>query len=259
MKSLTSEIQKPIRPDSDEWWAEGASVHYSDAYNAAKAELKIVIAEQQKLEKKKLFLRKALANLAELCESHGSAVDRNSEATNILDRSSLAAETKNVLQSLHPEYVTPHSIKEVIEKLGHNLSKYRNPQAAIHTVLKRMAEAGEAIERFGQIDNKQVYCYRPPHALDAADSKAYEALGLAGRVRRIMEKSAGVESLPLEQITRRLADTGFDLKTRVNPRADIKIVLEALIESGEVSDNGEEIYTWEVKPKRRAAKKPRAS
>jgi hypothetical protein len=259
MKPPNAEIQKPVEPepDADEWWARGASIHYSDAHHAAKAELKKVIAELQKLEKRKLFLRKALETLGALCDSGGATVEKSTEAANFLDRFTLAEETRNILQALHPNWATPHEIKAEMEKLGHKL-KHKNPQAAIQTVLTRMVDAGEAMESWTQedpqigISSKRIYRFRPPHVMDEAEAKAYEDLGLAARLRKILE-TFSPQSFSVEHITRKLADTGFDLKGLVSPRVEIERALEGLALSGEITDYDGN-YGWS-KPKRRAAKK----
>jgi hypothetical protein len=55
------------------------------------------------------------------------------------------------------EWLHPGGIKKELEALGRDLSKYSNPQATIHMVLKRMAESGEVLEKTS--DGKKVYSY----------------------------------------------------------------------------------------------------
>lgn len=132
---------------------------YREAYETAKRDLTKLITEQQELEKKKLSLRKLLQDLASLCESQGDVVEESPEAASLLLRFSLAEETRNVLCSAYPESIAPRQIKTEVAKLGHDLSKYRNPQSAIQTVLARMVASGEADQVQGR--GKASYRYRP--------------------------------------------------------------------------------------------------
>src|SRR5207253_1164914 len=97
------EVEEALIQDVEQFGEQSRSREaYRDAYYAANRDLAKLLAEQQMLEKKKLVLRKTLETLAALCESVGATVDRSVEAATLLDRFSLAAETKNVVRSLHP-------------------------------------------------------------------------------------------------------------------------------------------------------------
>ena len=52
-------------------------------------------------------------------------------------------------------------VKSHLEKLGHDLTQYKNPQATIHMVLKRMAESSDVQEETTPDDGKKMY-RKPP-------------------------------------------------------------------------------------------------
>jgi len=133
-----------------------SSSDYKSAYESAKKELADLIAAQDKMAKRVLVLRESLKMLGTLCESEDIAVEPSAEADYLLAHATLSQDIRGVLQSEFPESQRPHEIKAKLERLGHDLSKYRNPQAAIHMVLKRMVESGEAREE-QSTDGKQVY------------------------------------------------------------------------------------------------------
>jgi hypothetical protein len=134
-----------------------ASDDYRKAYETARQELAELIASEEKLQKKKLSLRKTIETLQALCQSEGIAIEPSQEAAQLLEGTSLADEIRTVLKSRYPGWLRPNRVKEELERLGHDLSKYGNPQATIHMVLKRMHESGEAQEQIMPDDGKKAY------------------------------------------------------------------------------------------------------
>jgi hypothetical protein len=132
---------------------------YRKAYESAKRDLAKVIADQEVLEKKKLALRKTIEALAAQCEGDQVAIDPSPDAAYLLAETTLADEIRTILQA--HEWLRPHQIKIELEGLGHDLTKYENPQAAIQMVLKRMVESEEVYEKLDN-DGKKVY-RRPGH------------------------------------------------------------------------------------------------
>ena len=59
---------------------------------------------------------------------------------------SLADDIRAILRTSYPEWLRPHAVKQELQKLGRDLEKYRNPQATIHMVLKRIVQAKDAQE-----------------------------------------------------------------------------------------------------------------
>jgi hypothetical protein len=134
---------------------------YRQMYDKARLELNDLLTQQQRLQKRIVGVRKFLQSLANLCETEGVDVSdsASAEAADLLSNSTLADEVRVILKLAAPDYMRPHQIKDEIKKLGHDLTEYRNPQATIHMVLKRMVKSGEARE--AKADGKKAYCAVP--------------------------------------------------------------------------------------------------
>jgi len=131
---------------------------YKKAYDTAKKELTDLVELQDKLEKRKIVLRESLEMLAGLCASEDVDIEISAEAAYLLAHANLASEIQAILKAEYPGWQRPHQIKAKLERLGHDFTgRYQNPQAVIHMVLKRMAEAGEIQENRLPEDGKQVY------------------------------------------------------------------------------------------------------
>jgi hypothetical protein len=135
----------------------GTSSDYRKAYDTAKQELADLLAKQQEVGTRIIVVRESLQTLAALCESEGIELDPSMEATYLLEHSSLADEIRTILNSVHPGYLRPHTIKGDLERLGHDLTQYQNPQSTIHMILKRMVESGEVQEAIVPNEGKKTY------------------------------------------------------------------------------------------------------
>lgn len=133
------------------------SSDYRKAYEAAQRELNDLLSDQQKLERRIVTVRQSLQTLATLCEEEGIEVKPSSDAEYLLEKSTLADEIRSILIAEYPGWQRPNVVKEKLERLGHDLTKYSNPQATIHMILKRMVEAGEAQETEWPPDKKKIY------------------------------------------------------------------------------------------------------
>ena len=140
---------------------------YRKAYESAKRELADLISKQEEIDKRKVELRKSIEALASLCKTEEIGLEPSAEAAYLLTNSTLAEEVQAILKSQWPLYLRPHQVKAQLEKLGHDLTKYQNPQAAIHMILKRMVETDDAEEHIGD-DEKQMYRF-PPMWLSIAE------------------------------------------------------------------------------------------
>jgi hypothetical protein len=129
---------------------------YREAYAQATRELAELVSTQGKLEKRKIELRKTIESLAGLCEGDEVRIEPSREAAGLLKISTLADEVRAVLASVHPAWMTPHRIKGEVERLGHDLSRYKNPQSAIQMVLKRMVQSEDTREQVME-DGKTAY------------------------------------------------------------------------------------------------------
>jgi len=139
------------------------STEYQKAYDSAKQELADLLAKQQETERRIVLLRQSLQTLAGLCESEGVEFSPSTEASYLLEQSTLADEIRTVLKAASPEFLRPRHIKFALERLGHDLTEYQNPQATIHMVLKRMAESGEVQEKALPHDGKKTYRFTGPN------------------------------------------------------------------------------------------------
>src|SRR5690348_7327967 len=102
---------------------------YRKAYEAAKRELEDVIRQQEVLERRKLRLRKTIEALAEQCEAEAITIEPSPDAAYLVEKTKLADEIRAIMYAT--DWIRPSQIKDDLEKLGHDLSKYGNPQAAI--------------------------------------------------------------------------------------------------------------------------------
>jgi len=137
------------------------SSDYRKAYEAAKQELIDLLSQQERVEKRLVVVRQSIQTLAELCEGEGIDVDPSDEADALIDKSSLAEEIRTILQSQYPGWLRPSMVKQHLGRLGHDLSEYKNPQATIHMVLKRLVESGDVQETTTPDDGKKIY-RKPP-------------------------------------------------------------------------------------------------
>ncbi len=132
------------------------SGHYRKAYEAAQRELLELISEQERIERRLVTVRKSIQTLAALCESKGEEVSPSAEAAYLLEHSTLADEIRIIVKAQYPDWSRPHEIKGELERLGHDLTKYSNPQATIQMVLKRLVESGEVCEMIDR-EGKKIY------------------------------------------------------------------------------------------------------
>jgi hypothetical protein len=147
---------------------------YRRAYEAAKQELTDLLTQQEQIGKRLVVVRQSIQTLATLCESEGVDIDPSDEAAALLQTSTLAEEIRAVLVGNPDKWVRPHDIKGELERLGRNLNQHRNPQAAIHMVLKRMAESEEVQEKTDS-EGKAVYMRPSPSWMPKLDDASIKA------------------------------------------------------------------------------------
>lgn len=115
---------------------------YRKAYEQISRDLKNALEERELLDAKIIGIRQTLSGLEASCESLGIDIEPSREAIFIREKSTLTEEIIKVLGATYPGYHRATVIKQKLEQLGHELSKYRNPLATIHMILKRQIEAG---------------------------------------------------------------------------------------------------------------------
>jgi hypothetical protein len=140
----------------------GHSTDYQKAYESAKQELASLLAKHQEAERRIVLVRQSLQTLASLCESEGIQFNPSTQASYLLEHSTLADEIRTILKAAWPEFLRPRHIKCALQHLGHDLNQYQNPQATIHMVLKRMADSEEVQENTVPEDGKKTYRLNGP-------------------------------------------------------------------------------------------------
>jgi hypothetical protein len=149
------------------------SSDYRKAYDSAKQELADLLATQQEIEKRIIVVRKYLQTSAALCGNDADGIAPSPEASYLLEHAGLADEIRAILNSVHPGYLRPHQIKGDLEALGHNLTKYQNPQATIQMILKRMTESGEVQEGIVPGEGKKTYRLSRPENKPSRMAEAF--------------------------------------------------------------------------------------
>jgi hypothetical protein len=117
------------------------SFDYRKAYEQVSRDLKEALGQRDHLDAKIMGMRSTLSALATACEGAGIDIQPSAEADHIIASSSLPDEILAILRATYPGYHRATVIKEKLEQLGHDMSKYRNPLATIHMILKRQIEA----------------------------------------------------------------------------------------------------------------------
>jgi hypothetical protein len=136
------------------------SSDYKKAYDTAKQELADLLYQQERIEKRLVIVRKSLQTFAELCANEGIEIEPSIEAAILLEDSTLADEIRNILAANYTLFFRANAIKDQIERLGHDLSEYKNPQSTIQMILKRMIESGE-VEEKRDAEGKAIYAMAP--------------------------------------------------------------------------------------------------
>jgi hypothetical protein len=143
---------------------------YRRAYEAAKGELADLLFQQEMIGKRLVLVRQMIQTLAIVCEAEGVEIDLSDEAAILLEQTTLADEIRAVLAANHEVWLRPHQVKSELERLGHDLAKYKNPQATIHMVLKRIAESG-GVEEKADDTGKTVYMMPTPDWVPKMDKE----------------------------------------------------------------------------------------
>ena len=123
---------------------------YKRALDAAVKEYEQVSAQHAALEGRLAQLKQSIATLSKLCGYEPTVQLGLTDACRMVLR--------NAVQPL-----TALEIRDRLIAVGLDLDRYSNALASIHTVLKRMHEAGELVERdrVEPADSKTAYVYAP--------------------------------------------------------------------------------------------------
>jgi hypothetical protein len=120
---------------------------YQTAFDAARRELDELLARRNELETRIAQLRQIVATLAPLCGEPAEFDLGLTEACRSVLRGSVALRAPD--------------IRDRVQALGVDLSRYSNGLGAVHTVLKRLVDAGEA-NAYEGYDKKPFFCWKYP-------------------------------------------------------------------------------------------------
>jgi hypothetical protein len=129
---------------------------YRRALEAAVREYEQAIADRAALDGRIAQLQQTIGTLTKLCGFTPTVPLGLTDACRMVLRNAGAP-------------MTPTAIRDRLQAVGLDLTRYANPLAAIHTVLKRLVEAGEV------------------HAEDAEEANRTVYQGLALRYGRVVE------------------------------------------------------------------------
>jgi len=130
-----------------------------ETYKAAKRELSDLMHQFKQTERRIVAARFSLYRSRRHCEHYGLSVDPSKEATFLLKHSTLADEIRALMKFIGDAQVHPKVIQEDLVRLGHDMCKYKNPQATIQMILKRMVDSGEVVEDKFPAYGKKAYRY----------------------------------------------------------------------------------------------------
>ena len=159
-----------------------SSSDYRAAYEAAKKELADLLANETKLEKRKLELRKTIESLGSLCESEEIDLDLSAEADYLLKNTSVADEIRSILRADWSQAFRPREVVQELENIGRDVALFQNPQSTVHMILKRLVESREADEL---IDDNGKKTYRWRHPLRSVVEKSRRVAVNPGASRRL--------------------------------------------------------------------------
>jgi hypothetical protein len=123
------------------------AAQYRAALDAAREELEAVLTERSALETRISQLRQTIATLAALCDETPDLDIGLTEACRSVLRGATALRAPD--------------IRDRVTAMGVDLSKYANGIGAVHTVLKRLIDAGEVRAMTGY-DKRTVFWWNYP-------------------------------------------------------------------------------------------------
>jgi hypothetical protein len=122
---------------------------YKAALDAALREYESLTAQRAELDTRLAQVTESIGTLTRLCGLTPTVAYGLTDACRTALRCSGAP-------------MTPIEIRDRLHATGFDLSRYANPLAAIHTVLRRLAENGEAAARPAPKSQRIAFEFRPP-------------------------------------------------------------------------------------------------
>jgi hypothetical protein len=138
---------------------------YRDAIDAAIQELSELMKKEEELreELEQVEERTSRLRLAVYAMSEVSGIPAEYERPELFPEF-IAADTgftdaiRQVIVNTYPQFVTPVSLRDALQKRGFDIAKYSNPLASIHTILKRLRDKGE-VEEHADDTGKMMYLW----------------------------------------------------------------------------------------------------
>ena len=122
---------------------------YRRALDAAVREYETLAAERTALDARISQLQHSIAALTKLCGFEPTVPLGLTDACRLVLRNS-------------PLPLTALEVRDRLASIGIDLTKYSNPLASIHTILRRMRESGEIVERDRESDERTAYVSMQP-------------------------------------------------------------------------------------------------
>jgi hypothetical protein len=117
---------------------------YQRALDAAVREYETLVAERGELDARISQLQHSIAALTRLCGFEPTVPLGLTEACRLVLRNS-------------PVPLTALELRDRLTSIGVDVTRYSNALASIHTVIRRMQESGEVLERDREEDERKVY------------------------------------------------------------------------------------------------------
>ena len=117
---------------------------YRRALDAAIREYEKAISERAQLDARISQLQHSIAALTRLCGFEPTVSFGLTDACRLVLRNS-------------PQPLTAIEIRDRLTSIGLDMQKYSNPLASIHTILRRMRDNGEIVEREREDEDRTAY------------------------------------------------------------------------------------------------------
>jgi hypothetical protein len=123
-----------------------------DQFKRYRATILLCSLRLRRLVAKREKLNLEIERISELLIANANFLPDAEKADQLLQLEQLVADppgftdsVRKVLRANRGQAATALAVRDLLAKAGFNLSAYTNPLASIHTILKRLAERGEAI------------------------------------------------------------------------------------------------------------------
>jgi len=111
-------------------------------------------------------LNQKIEHTAELIRANANFLPERERAAHLQKLAEMVAgppgftdSVRNILRDVPSQALTAKEVRDLLRSAGFDLSSYTNPLASIHTILKRLAERGEA--EVSECNGEVHYRWRP--------------------------------------------------------------------------------------------------